>query len=65
MLKYNNGLTRFRTDADVLPGVERVSIMKPDVNILNSNYVELKKLPEADSVRPRSVKLRAFAILLG
>ncbi|CAK9045751.1 unnamed protein product [Durusdinium trenchii] len=43
----------FRTDADVLPGVERVSIMKPDVNILNSNYVELKKLPEADSVRPR------------
>lgn len=41
---------RFRTDSDVLPGVERISIMLPDQSILDSVYTEMPKLPSASGV---------------
>ena len=41
---------RFRTDADSLPGVERISVMLPEATVLDSVYVELPKLTGVGSL---------------
>jgi len=50
---FSTCFPRFRTNSDVLPGVERIAIMKPEQQMLESDFKPCPKLePQGLSKKP-------------